>query len=193
MNLGHQQFATMDGLSGHPAEMAGIGKKLKKLRRKVSKVARKVTGADLVKKAIGKKRYASIKKRGQKLEKFGKRHGMAIAGAVATVATGGAAAPAVIGSFKSIAAGEAVRKIAAKRNARKQKKMMRSADRQIDREAAAYEASLARQDAAAEQQASATEATAASQDTDAAPAEKKSGSGWVLPAALMSAAAMALV
>lgn len=195
MNLGHQRFATLDGYGDDaPTEMAGIGKKLKKLRNAVSKTVRKVHGVDVAKKALGKKTYGKIKKRGQKLEKFAKRNGVKIAGAVATVATGGAAAPALLAAAKSMAVSEAARKLAQKHAEKKQKKMMKAAERQIDREAAAYEASLDRQDAAtAAQQAAAGSASGPVTQPPAEPAAKPSGAGWMLPAALIgTVAAVAL-
>ena len=205
------RFDGLDALAGYDdaPELAGIGKKLKKARRKLTKVARKVSGVHLVKKALPKKAYGKIRKVGQKAEKFAKRNGVAIAGAVATVATGGAAAPAMIAAMKSMAASETMRKVAQKRGKKKLKKATAKANDQINQQAAQYEADLERQDAAAAAADNAgPESTApqwagtgggggASQqpatDTPDTNPDAPKRSAWILPALGIGAAALAFV
>lgn len=187
------RFDGLDALAGYEDgdELAGIGKKLKKLRRKVGNVSRKISGVSLFKKAVPKKIYAKARRVGQKAELFGKRNGVAIAGAVATVATGGAAAPALVAALQKTAASEAMRKIARKRGKKEQKKMIGKANAEADRQAAQYEAELNRQDAA---RATAStggggEPATATQDTEDTPKR----SSWILPTLGIGAAALALV
>lgn len=198
---GFARFDGLDALAGYDdrAELAGIGKKLKKLHKKVSKasVGKKVfeKSHKLRRKLEAKTMPKKLLNIHQKTEKFVKRNALTVAGAVATVATGGAAAPALVAALQKTAASEAMRKIAKKRGQKQRKKMIGKANAEADRQAAQYEAELERQDAA---RASATASTggggaADPSQPDAATPDTPKRSGWILPTLGIGAAALALV
>lgn len=167
MNVGHRQFAQFEGMDsgGNLAGLDGWGKLKKKLKinkmgkrlkKAAAKVAKVVPGAALV----------IPSKKG--LKNAGK--GMAVGAAIGA---------AVIGGPKAVMA---AKKIAEQVKAKKaQEEAEKNAAAEIDRQAAAYEASLIRQDAAA------SAASDTADTTDAATAAKPSGAGLLLPAALATA------
>lgn len=180
----HNAFARFDGLDamagyGEPAEMAGLGKKLKKLKKKVSKavgkVAKIIPGAALL--APNKKNLKNAAK------------GMAVGAAIGA---------AVIGGPKAISAAMKISK--AVKAKKQQKQAMQTAEADIESQAAQYEAELERQDAAAvmapqwSSQGSTGGASAAARpqgtdSTTAAPEKNK----WILPAVGIGAALLTLV
>lgn len=183
----HHTFAKFDGLDalagyGEPVEMAGLGKKLKKLKKKVSKVVTKVAkiipGASLL--SPSKKSFKNAAK------------GLAIGAALGT---------AVIGGPKAI---NAAMKISKAVKARKQQKQaVATANAEVEQQAAQYEAELERQDTAAVVMApqwssqgrssSAGASYAPSQDATSSAAAEPDKNKWILPAVGIGAALLTLV
>lgn len=118
--------------------LEGWGKIKKKLK------LNKLKTRKLTKKVIGKKNYDKLKQTGHGLKDGVKRNALAIGAGVLTVATGGAAAPALIAAGKKMAATEVVRKVVKRKAEKDQKKALKAmiaaqkiADRNAEAEAEA--------------------------------------------------------
>lgn len=156
MNLTAAHVAALDTVDrALDAELAGLDALdgVKKKLKKVTRGVRKVSLADKVhqvnRKVVKKVTPKPVYRLKKKTERVAKRNALTLVAAAATIATGGAAAPALIAAAQKAAGSEAMRAGVKRRTQVQQRKAVKAADAEADRQAADYEAELNRQDAAA--------------------------------------------